>query len=55
MIITLFIFALFFIIFGIIAFFRKRKLIGGAFILMGLMAILLGIWVVYLYPHTWPF
>jgi len=54
MILTLFIFAFGFIVFGTIAYFRSKKLVGAAFILMGIMALVLGLAVVYLYPHTLP-
>lgn len=55
MIVQLFVFALFFIIFGLIAFFRKKKLIGLVFILLAFMVFVLGLMVVYLYPQSWPF
>jgi len=55
MIIQLFVFALFFIVFGIISLIRKKKLIGFFFILLGIMTFVIGAVVVYLYPHTLPF
>jgi len=55
MIIQLFIFALFFIVFGIISLIRKKKLIGFFFILLGILTFVIGAVVVYLYPHTLPF
>jgi len=55
MIIQLFIFALFFIIFGIIASFKKKKILGVFFILLGLLTFSIGAIVVYLYPQTLPF
>lgn len=55
MILQLFIFALFFIVFGVISVFRKKKLLGYLFILLGVLTFALGTFVVYLYPHTLPF
>ena len=55
MIIQLFIFALFFIIFGVFSIFRKRKFLGYFFILLGLLTFAIGAIVVTLYPHTLPF
>lgn len=55
MILQLFIFALFFIIFGIVTMFRKKKFLGVFFILLGLLTFAIGAVVVYLYPHTLPF
>ena len=55
LIIQLFIFALFFLGFGLFSYFRKKKVIGIMFSLMGIMLIALGIIVVWMYPQTWPF
>jgi hypothetical protein len=55
MIIQLFIFALFFIGFGIFSIVRKRKFLGYFFILLGLLTFAIGAIVVKLYPHTLPF
>jgi uncharacterized membrane protein HdeD (DUF308 family) len=55
MIIQLFIFALFFIVFGIISILRKKKFLGFFFILLGLLTFAIGAVVVSLYPNTLPF
>lgn len=55
MIIQLFIFALIFIGIGIIFFIRKKKLLGGMFVLLGILLTVVGAVAVTLYPHIWPF
>lgn len=55
MILQLFIFALFFIGFGIFSIIRKRKFLGFFFLLLGLLIFAVGAVVVTLYPHTLPF
>ena len=55
MILQLFGFALVFLIFGIISVARKKKLLGWAFILLGILTGIIGWVVIYLYPQTLPF
>jgi len=56
MIIQLFVFAAFFIGFGIFLFFKKKKqFLAWLFILAGIVSFVLGYIVVSLYPHTLPF
>jgi len=55
MILQLFIFALIFIVFGLVAIFRKKKFLGYFFILLGLLIFAFGAIVVNLYPDTLPF
>ena len=55
MILQLFIFALFFIGFGIYALIRKKRIIGFMFVLLGLMTFAVAFMVVYLYPEKSPF
>jgi len=55
MILQLLIFALFFIVLGIISIVRGKKFLGYFFILLGLLTFAIGAVVVYLYPHTLPF
>ncbi|MCB0804759.1 MAG: hypothetical protein KDC05_03120 [Bacteroidales bacterium] len=55
LILQLFIFALFFIVFGLIAVLRKKRLIGVVFFLLGAMVLLLGLTAIYLYPDKSPF
>lgn len=55
LILQLFIFALLFLGFGIFSFFKKKKIIGLTFTLLGFVLITLGIIVIYFYPQTRPF
>ena len=55
MIIGLFIYALIFIAVGLIFIFKKKKLLGGMFILMAIMLSVVGAVAIALYPHIWPF
>ena len=55
MILQLFIFALFFIVFGIILLVKKKKLLGWMFILLGIFLNAIALIVVMLYPQTLPF
>jgi hypothetical protein len=55
MIIQLFIFALAFFILAAVMFFRKKKVLGIFFIVLGIFATVIGSIVVWLYPHTLPF
>jgi len=55
MIIQLFIFAIFFMLFGAYLMIRRKKFLGVFFILLGLLTFAIGAVVVYLYPHTLPF
>jgi hypothetical protein len=55
MIIGLFIYALIFIAVGLLFIFKKKKLLGGMFILMAIMLSVVGAVAISLYPHIWPF
>ena len=55
MIIQLFIFALIFIGIGILFLARKKKLLGGMFILLAIFLSVIGVVAVFLYPQSWPF
>ena len=55
MIIQLFIWALIFIIIGILFFVKKKKLIGGMFFLLAILLSVVGAVAIALYPHIWPF
>jgi hypothetical protein len=55
MIVQLFVFAVFFLGFGIFSLIRKRKFLGFTFALLGIMLLIVGGVAVYLYPHIWPF
>ena len=55
MILQLFIFALFFIGFGTFSVFRKKRLIGFTFILLGLMLFAIALVAIYFYPDKSPF
>jgi len=55
MIIGLFIYALIFIAVGVLFIFKKKKLLGGMFILMAIMLSIVGAVAIALYPHIWPF
>ncbi|MCF8234572.1 MAG: hypothetical protein K9G67_07060 [Bacteroidales bacterium] len=54
MIIQVFIFALLFLVLGIIFILKKKKLLGWMFILLFIFALAIGSIVVGLYPHLWP-
>jgi len=55
MIIMLFIYALIFIAIAILFFIKKKKLIGGMFVLLAILLSVVGIVAIALYPHVWPF
>lgn len=55
LILQLFVFALLFFGFGVYAVFRKKNFVGFTFILLGVLLSVIGIVVIYLYPHTLPF
>jgi len=55
MIIGLFIYSIIFIVLGILFIFKKKKLLGGMFILMAVMLSIVGAVAIALYPHIWPF
>jgi hypothetical protein len=55
MIILLFVYALICIIVGIMFILRKKKLIGGMFILLAVLLSVVGVVAIALYPHIWPF
>ena len=54
-ILQLFVFALFFIIFGGIAIRKKKAFLGWTFVLLGTFTAAIGLVVVLLYPQTLPF
>lgn len=54
MMLQLMLFALFFIIFGLISVIRRKKLLGWSFVLMGVLLMTVALFVVYIYPHTSP-
>jgi len=51
----LFVFALFFIGFGIFSILKKKRFIGFTFVLLGSLLTVIGLIVITLYPHTLPF
>jgi len=55
MIIGLFIYALIFIALGIFFTLKKKKLLGGMFILLAVLLSIVGAVAIALYPHIWPF
>lgn len=55
MIIMLFIYSLIFIAIGLLFIFKKKKLVGGMFILLAIMLAIVGAVAIALYPHLWPF
>ncbi len=55
MILQLYVFALFFLVFGIISIVREKKLLGGMFILPAIFLSIVGTVVIVLYPQTFPF
>lgn len=55
MIILLFVYALISIAIGLMFFFRKKKLVGGMFILLAILLSIVGVVAIHLYPHIWPF
>lgn len=54
MMLQLMLFALFFIVFGLISVFRKKKFLGWSFILLGAMLMAVAVAVVWIYPQTSP-
>ncbi|GAB4311852.1 MAG: hypothetical protein Kow00127_02090 [Bacteroidales bacterium] len=54
LILQLFLFGLAFTVLGTIFYFRKRKLLGAMFILMGIMLAIVALIAWYLYPQTRP-
>jgi hypothetical protein len=54
MIVQLFVFAILALGFGLYALLRKKHMVGIMFLLMGILLLVVGLVVVYLYPHTWP-
>jgi len=55
MMLQLFIFAFLFLAFGVFSFLRKKRFVGGTFMLLGFMLFVIAAVAVYLYPHTNPF
>jgi hypothetical protein len=55
MILQLFIFAIAFIGFGLYSFFKKKKIIGILFTLLGIMLFAVAVITVIYYPQTLPF
>mgnify|MGYP006285649655 CR=1 FL=1 len=55
MIIQLFIFAILFLVLGIIFLLKKRRILGWMFMLLSVFAFVIGLIVVSIYPHTLPF
>lgn len=55
MILQLLIFALLFLILGIIFLIKKKHILGYMFILLSVMGFLLGIITISVHPQTWPF
>ncbi len=55
MIIQLFIFAIIFLVLGIVFISKKKKLLGWMFVLLSVFAFLIFFIVVSLYPQTLPF
>lgn len=55
MLIQLFLFALFFAGFGLFAIFRKKRLVGFTFLLLGILLFSVAWMVIYLYPDKSPF
>ena len=55
MIILLFIYSLIFIALGIFFIVKKKKILGGMFILLAIMLTIVGIVAISIYTHIWPF
>jgi hypothetical protein len=55
MIILLFIYSLIFIALGLFFFLKKKKILGGMFILLAIMLTIVGFAAIVIYPHIWPF
>jgi hypothetical protein len=55
MIITLFIYSLIFIALAVFFLIKKKKILGGMFILLAIMLTIVGIVAIAIYPHIWPF
>jgi hypothetical protein len=55
MIIILFIYSLIFIAFGIFFILKKKKILGGMFILLAIMLAIIGVVAIVIYPNIWPF
>lgn len=55
MIILLFIYSLIFIAIGLFFIFKKKKILGGMFILLAIMLAIIGVAAIAIYPHIWPF
>ena len=51
----LFIYALVFLAIAILFFIKKKKLVGGMFVLLAIMLAVVGVVAIALYPHLWPF
>jgi hypothetical protein len=54
-IILLLIYSLIFIALGLFFVFKKKKILGGMFILLAIMLTIVGIAAIAVYPHIWPF
>ncbi|MCB2220049.1 MAG: hypothetical protein KQI35_06595 [Bacteroidetes bacterium] len=54
MIVQLFVFAILAMGFGIYALVKKKQMVGVMFLLMGILLLVVGLVVVYVYPHSWP-
>jgi hypothetical protein len=55
MIIILFIYSLIAIALGLFFFIKKKKILGGMFILLAIMLAVVGAVTIAIYPHIWPF
>ncbi|MCK9399967.1 MAG: hypothetical protein M0Q51_08255 [Bacteroidales bacterium] len=55
MIIILFIYSLIFIALGLFFILKKKKILGGMFILLAIMLTIVGIVAIAIYPNIWPF
>ena len=55
MIILLFIYSLIFIALGMFFILKKKKILGGMFILLAIMLAIVGVVAIAIYPHIWPF
>ena len=55
MIIGLFIYSLIFIALGVLFIIKKKKLLGGMFILLAIVLFIVGAVAIAIYPHIWPF
>jgi hypothetical protein len=55
MIIILFIYSLIFIALGLFFILKKKKILGGMFILLAIMLAIIGVAAIAIYPHIWPF